>query len=352
MVLKGKALSDHAEKEVAGPARVNGRSATRLSDTKLTAVGWAQHNGIFFALVLLLIFFVFRSGRFLTDANINVVLLQASIIGIMAVPGAMLVLAGYVDLTVGSVMTLTAVVFGKAHSSGLPIWAGLLLGLGVSLVWGCLNGVLISYLDFSPIVVTLGGLAAAQGVAEVISQGQTVTGFGNTFGELGNGSWFGHPIPIYIFIAVLLVAAYSWYQMPYGRYLTAIGSNADAARSMGVPMKRLPFVIYVLSGLSAGVAGLILTSQLDGASLSIGANEELTVLTAILLGGVSFLGGRGSLFGVICGLLFLTVLANGLILINVNVFYQLVATGIALMAAAGLDVVYRRLDRIPLVDRG
>jgi ribose/xylose/arabinose/galactoside ABC-type transport system permease subunit len=325
------------------------RTRPRLS--KAEALGWAQHNGVFFALVFLVIFFAVGSDHFLTASNINEILLQTAITGIIAVPGAMLVLAGYVDLSVGSVMTLTAVVFGKMFTAGAPIWAAVVVALAVAMAWGLMNAVLIAHLDFSPIVVTLGGLAGAEGLAQVISQGQTVSGFGQGFDNLGNGTWLGHPIPVYIFVAVVLIGAYLWYQMPYGRYLTAIGSNADAARTLGVPVRSLPFATYVASGLAAGIGGLIFTAQLDGASLSIGQNEELAVLTAILVGGVSFLGGRGSLFGVVCGLLFLTALENGLIVLNVGVFYQDVALGAALVAAAGADVLYRRLERVSLVDR-
>jgi ribose transport system permease protein len=314
-------------------------------------LAWAQRNGIFFALVLATAFFSIDSPRFLTRSDLTTILLQVSIGGIIAVPGAMLVLAGYVDLSVGSVMALSAVVFGTMHQDGLPLGAAVAIGLAAGLGWGLLNGFLIAGLGFSPIVVTLGGLAAARGAAEAISQGQTVTGFGTAFDNLGNGTWLGYPIPIYIFVAVCLIGAFLWYQTPLGRYLTAIGSSAETAQSMGIGTRRITFRLYAASGLAAGLGGLILTAQLDGSSLSIGQNMELTVLTAILLGGVSFLGGRGTLFGVICGVLFLGVIENGLILIQVGIFYQDVAVGAALIGAAGLDVLYRRLDRIP-IERG
>jgi ribose/xylose/arabinose/galactoside ABC-type transport system permease subunit len=313
-----------------------------------TIVGWAQRNGIFFALLALLTFLSVSSPNFRTVPNLTVVLLQVSITGIIAIPGAMLILAGYVDLSVGSLMVLASVVFGQAFQAGYSVATAIALGLGVTLLWGLMNGFLIAVLDFSPIVVTLGGLAAARGIAEALSQGQTVTGFGPDFAGLGNGVWFGRPVPVFLFFVTVAVGAYIWYQMPYGSYLKAIGSNPGAARTLGVPVRTLPFVVYAASGLAAGFGGLILTSQLDGASLSIGHGEELAVLTAILLGGVSFLGGRGSLFGVVCGLLFIAVLQNGLVLIQVGVFYQDVAVGVALFAAAALDVLYRRLERIPL----
>ena len=130
--------------------------------------------------------------------------------------------------------------------------------------------------------------------------------------------------------------------------MTAVGSDSASAASLGVRVRRIPFVLYVVSGLAAGVGGLIVTSQLDGSSLSIGRGVELEVLTAILLGGVSFTGGRGTLYGVAFGLLFIGVLSNGLILVNVSPFWKEVAIGAALFVAAGIDVVYQRLERIPV----
>ena len=181
-----------------------------------------------------------------------------------------------------------------------------------------MNGVLISYLDFSPIIVTLGGFAGARGVAEAITHDTTQFGFGSKFAWLGNGEVVGIPVPAVIFLATFLVGAYVWYEMPVGRHMTAIGADKAAARSLGVGVRRIPLVLYAMSGLAAAAGGLIITSELDGASLSIGVGLELEVLTAILLGGVAFSGGRGSLWGVLFGVLFVGVLDNGLILLNVG----------------------------------
>jgi ribose/xylose/arabinose/galactoside ABC-type transport system permease subunit len=202
----------------------------------------------------------------------------------------------------------------------------------------------------SPIIVTLGGLAAARGVAEVVSQGETVFGFGEGFAWIGNGEIVGVRFPAWAFLAVVALGAYVWYQSPYGRHMMAIGSNRDAAHSLGIAVRRIPFVLYVVSGLACGVAGLLYASRLDGASLSIGDGMELQVLTAILLGGVAFTGGRGTLLGVVCGLLFVSVLTNGLAQLDVSSFWVNIALGSALILAAGVDVLYQRLERLPPPD--
>jgi ribose transport system permease protein len=314
-------------------------------------VGWAQRNGLFFALIVLLVIFSIASDNFLTWPNMQVILLTVSVIGLMAVPGAMLILAGYVDLSVGSVAALAAIVFGQAVGvAHLPWPVGFVIGLGAGLAWGLFSGMIISYFGLSAIVVTLGGLAGARGVAELIGKGITINGFGAAFDAIGGSTFLDLPVPVWILAAAFLVGAYVWYVAPYGRHLTAIGANAEAARSLGINTRRIPLVLYTASGGAAALGGLIMTSQLDASSLTIGLGMELSVLTAILVGGVSFVGGRGSLFGVAVGVLFIGVLQNGLVLMNINPFISDTAIGAALVFAAALDVLYRRLDRIPVTD--
>jgi ribose/xylose/arabinose/galactoside ABC-type transport system permease subunit len=316
------------------------------------AVSWTQRNGVFLALILLIVFFTFANARFLTPSNLSVILLQVAILGIVAVPGAMLVLCGYVDLAVGSLAVLAAVVFGELVSAGTAMPIAFAVALGTGAVWNLIAGGAVAYLGFSPIVVSLAGLAGARGVAEFISAGTTTYGFGRDFYQLGNGQIAGLWMPVWIFAVVFVLGFVAWYRMVYGRHMTAIGADRAAARSLGVSVQRIPLVLFVLSGLAAALGGLILTSQLDGASLAIGTGLELEVLTAILLGGVSFLGGRGSLTGVFFGVLFIGVLENGLVLINISPFLKDISVGVALATAAALDVAQRRLERIPLHDDG
>ena len=311
-------------------------------------IGWCQRNGLFFGLLFLLIFFSAANGRFFTRANLSVVLLQIAIIGLIAVPGAMLILAGYIDLAVGSIAVLASVVFGELFAAGQSPGLAFVIALLVGLGWGLMSGYLITHLGFSPIIVTLGGLAGARGLAELISEGITQYAFGSGFAWLGNGRVAGLETPVWIMIGAFLIGAYVWYVTPYGRYMTAIGADRVAAGSLGVAVRRIPFLLYGASGLAAALGGLILTSQLDSSSVSIGQGLELEVLTGILLGGVSFVGGRGSLFGVLTGVLFIGVLANGLVVINISPYIQGAAIGAALFLAAALDVLYQRLDRIPV----
>jgi ribose/xylose/arabinose/galactoside ABC-type transport system permease subunit len=308
-----------------------------------------QSGGLLFALLVMGGVFTATSGNFLTHRNLTVILLQVSIVGLVAIPQAMLVLAGYVDLSVGSVAVLAVAIFGQMakvddHSLALSIAIALAVGAG----WGLMNGFLISYLEFSPIIVTLGGFAGARGVSETITHDVTQFGFGEKFAYLGNGTIFSIPVPAVIFLGLFLIGAYIWYEMALGRHMTAIGADRTAARALGVSTKKIPAVLYVFSGIAAAAGGLILTSELDGASPSIGLGLELQVLTAVLLGGVAFAGGRGSLWGVLFGILFIGVLNNGLILLNIGPYVVNLAVGAVLIAAAGADAFYQRLERVPV----
>lgn len=309
-------------------------------------LNWTQRNGLFFALLLLIALFAIMSSRFLTVPNFTVILLQNAVIGLVVVPGAMLILCGFVDLSVGSIAVLGAVAFGQAMEAGLGLPVSLLIGLGVGIAWGALNGYLIAILGLSPIIITLGGLAGARGMAELLTQGFSTYGYGPVFAQLGNGKLLGIPVPIVLFTVVFLIGLHLWYRAPLGRHMIAIGGARETAAELGIRVKMIPFWLYVASGFASALGGLIIASQLDGAAVTIGTGMELEVLTAILLGGVSFTGGRGSLFGVLFGLLFVGVLSNGLIQVNVSPYFEQVAIGLALGGAAGLDMLYQRLERL------
>jgi ribose/xylose/arabinose/galactoside ABC-type transport system permease subunit/ABC-type branched-subunit amino acid transport system ATPase component len=328
-----------------------GGGAPRLRNSRnsLQRLASAQGGGLFVALVLLSLYFSVATGSFFTRSNILVVLEQISVLGIVAVPGAMLLVSGNLDLSVGSVGGLAAACFGEFDKIfGWPVWLAALGALAVGAAWGTMNGILISYLGFSPVIVTLGGFAGAAGLAQTITSDSTRSGFGSAFDYLGDGTLVGVPVIVLIFFAVFLIGAFVWYETSTGRHLIAIGANKGAATALGVASKRLPCVIYILSGTAAALGGLIVTAQLDGASVQIGVGLELQVLTAILLGGVAFNGGRGSLWGTLAGILFIGVLDDGLILINVGPYVADLAVGAALVVAAALDVMYQRLERVPV----
>jgi ABC-type branched-subunit amino acid transport system ATPase component len=221
-------------------ARTSPAGAARRRSALELALGWAQRNALFFGLLILLGVFSLMSSRFLTGANVEVALLQASVVGLMAVPGAMLILSGYVDLSVGSLAVLSSVLFGTLVDEGAAVWTGVVVALVVGAAWGLTNGFLIAHLGFSPIIVTLGGLAAGRGLAELITRGTTTFSFGSGFAKLGNGELAGVAVPIWILLAAFAIGGYVWYRTPYGRHMTAIGADRGAARSLGLAVRRIP----------------------------------------------------------------------------------------------------------------
>jgi ribose transport system permease protein len=316
----------------------------------ISGLHFVQNNGLFVAFAICALAFSLASPRFLTVPNITVLLLAVSITAIMAVPEAMLVTSGYVDLSVGSEAVLAATIFGQAASFGWPWQAGVLLALLFAVIWGILQGFMSARLGFTPIVVTLGGYAGLRGIAQLLSAGNTKFGFGDAFDWWGNGSIFSLPVPVWIAIAVFAVGFVVWYLLPYGRWFMAIGSDKAVARSMGIPIRGIPFVLYIVTALSAAVGGLLLTAELDASSASIGLSWELAVLTAVLLGGVSFIGGSGSLFGVMIAVVFVGMLDNGLIIVGAGPYWHGIAIGAALIFAASLDVAARMLERVQLTE--
>src|SRR5215469_5700766 len=219
-------------------------ASPQRTHSSLRRLGAAQGGGLWVALILLALFFSWSTGSFFTQSNLLVVLEQVSVLGMVAVPGAMLLVSGNLDLSVGSVAGLSAAMFGEFDKIfGWPMPLAFVGAIAVGAAWGAMNGILISYLGFSPVIVTLGGYAGAAGLAQTITSDQTRYGFGSTFAVLGNGQVDGIPVPVVMFVVIFLLGAYCWYETPVGRHLIGIGANRDAAEAVGVATRRLPCII-------------------------------------------------------------------------------------------------------------
>jgi ribose/xylose/arabinose/galactoside ABC-type transport system permease subunit len=299
--------------------------------------GHVARNALLVALVAEIVLFFLLSADFFTLANFRDIGVQSSIIGLVAVASALLLLTGFIDLSVGSTLAMSAVVAGLLLQHGSNPMVAIAGGVATGLAVGIVNGTLVCFFGFSTIIVTLGMLTAIRGVA-IETSGITPTGFGDAFGQLGNGALLGIPIPIFIVgLAFLIGGGFLRYSV-YGRHVYAIGVNREAAFLSGISVRRIPFLLFVITGLAAGLGGVLLASRIDAApGGSIGTGFELSVLTAVLLGGVAFDGGRGNMFGVFLGVAFLAILQNGLTLLNVPTTASLVAQGLVLVFAAALE---------------
>jgi ribose transport system permease protein len=292
-------------------------------------------------LVVMIVFFATQSEYFLTQLNIVNILVSASVIGIIAAPATLILVSGNFDLSVGSGVALIGVVMAwGAANYGIPM--GMLLALGAGLAIGIVNGFSVTVIGINALITTLAMLAILRGLALVLAGGQTL--LLSDFNWLGNSRpLFDVPLPVFIFIAVILIFGFIMRFTVYGRSMYAIGANPVAARLAGIKTKSAVFISFVLSGLAVVIGGLILVSQLGAASPQAGLGLELAVVTAVILGGASLAGGRGTILGTVLGVFILGVLNNGLTLMNIDSFWQQVAQGTLLLLAVGFDQLRLRL---------
>ncbi len=299
-----------------------------------------ENIGIYFFLFAIIVFFSLMTRAFLTFDNFIIILRQISIIGICAFGETFVVIAGGIDLSVGSIVALSGVIAASlAKFMNVPVPIAFLAGIAAGSICGLLNGILTTKVKIPPIIVTLGTLTIIRGLAFIIVGGHTVFGMPVSYRALGR-SYIGFiPIPVLILIIVFIAFFGILNKLSFGRYVYALGSNEEAAVISGVNVNKTKTLVFVLCGLMAGIGGAILSSRLDSGQASTAQGLELDVLTAVVLGGVSIAGGKGRLENVFVGVLIIGILANGMILLNVQHFYQLVIKGSVLLLAVGLDTV-------------
>jgi ribose/xylose/arabinose/galactoside ABC-type transport system permease subunit len=299
-------------------------------------------NALLLGLVALILVFALLNERFLSIDNFRNLLQQSAVIATVAVPTALLLIAGKVDLSIGSTLALGGVTCGLLLANGTPVLVAVAAGIAAGAVVGLLNGLLVTALELSPIIVTLGILTAGRGLALVISP-DPLFNFGSTFEAFGQGRLVGVPYLVLVAATVAAVGGAVLAFAPLGRHIYAVGVNEEAAYLSGVRVKRVVLGLYVVSGAAAALGGVMLAARIGSApSGALGVGFELDVLTAVLLGGVAFDGGRGRVSGVLLGVLFLAVLGNGLTLENVPASVAALVKGLVLVVAAGLDRIASR----------
>ncbi len=293
--------------------------------------GW-QRIGVLTALILLVIAASILSPRFLSVPNLLNVLRQVSIVGILATGMTFVILTRGIDLSVGSILGIAVVVFASAiDSRGMGL--AIPLGLGAAALVGLVNGIGIAYAGLPAFIMTLGMLSFVRGLAFIYTGGTPVPILSEDFYALGNGYLFGVPIPALILLAALLVSGFVLGLTPFGRSVYAIGSNEDAARLSGVPVRLYKTLVYMISGLMSGVAGLVYASQLSIGTPIAGQGYELDAIAAVVVGGTSLFGGKGSVAGTFLGTLIIGVLANILNLTGVDPFVQQLFKGALIVVA-------------------
>lgn len=299
--------------------------------------------GLLLAFVVMVIVLALISDRFLTPSNIINVLRQISVNAIISFGMTVVIIGAGIDLSVGSLLALVGVAVALlATGAGLPVWIALLLALVIGVLLGSVNGLFVGYAGVAPFIVTLAALTIFRGSALVLTDGRPVSGLPPIFSQIGYGSFLKLPVPVWLMLGVLLITYVLLRHTALGRAVYAVGGNAEAARLSGIPVRRTLTFTYAFSGLTTAVAAIVLTGRLNSAQPTAGVMFELDAIAAVVVGGTSLFGGRGSVFGTLVGALIIGVINNGMNLLNVSGFYQQIVKGGVILAALLIDRVLSR----------
>lgn len=283
------------------------------------------------------VFFHLRSEVFLTPDNQFEVARHLVEVGLVSLPMTLIIITRGIDLSVGSIVGLSAVAMGFSYQGGLPFGVALALGWGVGVLCGFLNGWFVAWVRVPPLLVTLASMAIYRGFALAISGGNAAGDFPPWFAPLGQGMLGPVPVQVLIFGVMVLLCWFLLSRTPWGRAIYAVGFNERASRCSGIPTRRILLSVYLLSGWFSGLAGLIYSARMNSARADAGTGFELEAITAVLLGGTSISGGEGHLLGTVIGLFLTSFLRNGLTLLRVPGEQQMVVLGLMLIGAVGLD---------------
>ncbi len=296
-------------------------------------------------IIVLTIMLSMLSEYFFQFRNIKNIGTQTSIYALLALGMTFVILTGGIDLSVGSTLAFSGVVLGQCIKSGLPIWLSIVICLFAGFAMGSINGILISWVGVAPFIATLGTLGIIRGLALVMTSGSAITGLGTGLLFIGGGEIKGIiPMPFLIALLCFAIGFYALKYTRFGRYIYAIGGNAEAARLSGVKVKFYRYLAYAISGLTAAAASIIMTGRLNSAQPIAAEGYELDAIAAVILGGTSMLGGEGSVIGTFLGAIVMTIARNGMNILNVHTYWQKVVIGLIIILAVTFDLIRKRKD--------
>jgi len=289
--------------------------------------------------------FAFSGNNFATTGNAFEITRLSVEIGLLALIMTPIIITGGIDLSVGSVLCLCSMVLAVTMHAGASIYVGILASVATALVVGGFNGVLIAYLGFPPFVVTLGMLSIARSLAMVLSNNTVVFEFGPDHQKLlalGGGATFGIANPVLYMIVLALIVGFMLRWTRYGRWIFAIGGNEKAATLTGVPVRAIKMSVYMISSLSAGIAGIVMTGWLGAVTTNLGTGMELQVIAAAVIGGANLAGGVGTAVGALVGAALIEIIRNSLGLLGINAFWQGTFIGGFILVAVAFDRIRRQ----------
>ncbi len=297
-----------------------------------------RQYGIFVVFIIICLILSLISPQFLTVSNWTIIITQASINALLAFGVTFVIITGGIDLSLGSMVAVTGVTAAMlAHPDTFPVVLPILAGLLAGLLMGIFNGFIITKSKIAPFIVTLGTMTIGRGLALILSKGRPISNLSDSFNFIGGGNIFGIPFPIIVLILVFIICSIILKKTLLGRYIYAIGGNEQASRASGINVNRVKMAVYSISGLLAGLAGILLTSRITTGQPNAGAGFELDAIAAAVIGGTSTSGGTGTMTGTLIGVLLIGVINNGLDLLNVTSYYQQVVMGTIIIGAVVLD---------------
>jgi ribose transport system permease protein len=324
-----------------GPADVSIESVVGIKErTVLQAVFASQAFWVTIAVVLICAFMAWYQPAFRSADNAYNITRNFAFVGMMALGMTVVIITGGIDLSVGSILGVVCVACGLVLQADGTWWMAALAGLFAGLVCGVINGVLISYVGLSSFVVTLGMLSIARSAAIVLSQNKMIYEFGHdgdTFNAIGGGDTFGVANPVWVMLILAVIFGFVLNQTSWGRHLYAIGGNEEAARATGVPVSRIKMQAYIVSALTAAIAGILVTGYNGSAINANGTGWELRVIASTVIGGAGLMGGSGSAYGAIIGSALIEIIRNSLLMAGVDANWQGVFVGIIIILAVLIE---------------
>jgi fructose transport system permease protein len=320
-------------------------SASKREIPKVSGERVAQ-LGPLIALVLACLFFATQSDQFLEPRNFSLIIQQVMVIGTLAIGQTLIILTAGIDLSCGTAMALGSIVMTKmAVDNGVPPLLSILLGVATCALVGFVNGGLVVGLSLPPFIVTLGTFSICFALTHIFSNDETISGLPSAMTWLGESFRIGDTAVTYGSLVTLALFAYFWFvltQTTWGRRVYALGDNPEATRLMGVPVRKQLLMVYVVAGIVYGIAALLLIARTNVGDPNAGQTDNLDAITAVVLGGTSLFGGRGTIIGTLIGALIIGVVRNGLVLMGVAATYQVLITGILVIVAVAVDQIARK----------
>lgn len=300
-------------------------------------------TGALLPLVIIVLFLSIFTGTFLSADNIMQVLRQASVYAIMGVGMTFVIITGGIDLSQGSLLALCCVTSCFTINATGSMWLGILVAVLTGAIIGLINGIVVAYVKIPAFIMTLGSMYVVRGFTLYITNSTQVSVKHADFKIIGQGFLLGIPIPVYVFIAVGMIAYIILEHTASGRYILAIGSNKATARLSGVKVERNTIKAYLLSGICVALAAVVYLSRLSAAQPTAGQSYEMEAVAAVVIGGTSIAGGEGGIFGTLVGAVIIAIIRNGLVLLGIGSFFTQIVVGLIIVSAVSLDVIRRRL---------